>query len=194
VADGCAAVTESGALWVVGGAAGVSRLGPRAAAWEVDVLEEAGPGGASQLEAGLAGLQGGAAQPWWEEEEPPVPRVEAWTRPSRTGIRRRRAAPGRTGGGLYQWDSPLQDRGGSWRDNFGRGWGQDPGLGPPEGRRVEVAGYPGEGGARVEQAIRGGRITYPLLPAEGGEGGFPPDPPAGYGPERGGAPAGGQWV
>ena len=186
VADGCAAVTSTGALWVVGGEAGVSVLEPRSTAWEegvVETSEESGP--RSTLEAGLASLAGGAPQPWWEVEEEPVPQVEAWTRPSRTGRRGRRSPQG-----VYQYGPP--DRGGSRADNFGQGWGHDTGLGPVEGRRVEVPGYPGDGG-RVEQAIRGGRITYPVLPPgevqeeKGAFPGYPVDPLAGFAMDRGGS-------
>ena len=192
VADGCAAAVKSGALWLVGGEAGVSVLEPRSSTWEEGVVEMPEPVEVvGSVEAGLASLQGGAPQPWWEQEEDPLPRVEAWTRPSRTGLRRKRDAQG-----LYQYG--VQDQGGSRKDNFGKGWGQDPGLGPPETRYIEVPGYPGEVG-RVEQAIRGGRISYPALPiSETGNvadsqrfPGYPTDPLAGlargYPKDRGGS-------
>ena len=138
------------------GEEGVNRLGPRERSWEERVVEEGErKPGPSFVEAGLASLQGGAPQPWWEQEEEVVPRVEAWTRPSRTG--RKRRSPG-----MYEYGP--QDRGGSREDNFGRGWGSDPGLGPPESRRQEVQTYSGEV-ARVEQAIKGGRISYPARPS-----------------------------
>jgi len=192
VADGCAAAVKSGALWLVGGDAGVSVLEPRSNTWEEGVVDMPEPVEVvGSVEAGLASLQGGAPQPWWEQEEDPLPRVEAWTRPSRTGLRRKRDAQG-----LYQYG--VQDQGGSRKDNFGKGWGQDPGLGPPETRYVEVPGYPGEVG-RVEQAIRGGRISYPAMPISETENvsdgpwfpGYPTDPLAGlargYPKDRGGS-------
>ena len=192
VADGCAAAVKSGAVWLVGGEARVQVLEPRSQAWEEEVVEMPAPVQVvGSMEAGLASLQGGAPQPWWEHEEDPLPQVEAWTRPSRTGLRRKRDARA-----LYQYG--VQDQGGSRKDNFGKGWGQDPGLGPPETRYVELPGYPGEA-SRIEQAIRGGRISYPAMPkaetknARNFQGipGYPTDPLAGlarsgYPKDRGG--------
>ena len=183
VADGCAAAVKSGAVWLVGGEARVQVLEPRSQAWDEEVVEMPAPVQVvGSMEAGLASLQGGAPQPWWEHEEDPLPQVEAWTRPSRTGLRRKRDAQA-----LYQYG--VQDQGGSRKDNFGKGWGQDPGLGPPETRYVELPGYPGEA-SRIEQAIRGGRISYPAMPkaetknARNFQGipGYPTDPNVKYSP------------
>ena len=80
ISDGCAAVVD-GRLWLVGGEAGVSLLGPAAHKWREGVAEEppdldlANVGLRPALQHPLPDL---SQTPWWEEGQslqkpPPVP-------------------------------------------------------------------------------------------------------------------------